>query len=247
MKRNALTLSLASCLCGCFEPGPLDEPMDTSSTGDIAQDASSTAASPEGGSSGEDDEDIEFHDSFEQDLGRWRFVDDPGAVEEGPGNWIYVGGDLVQDADISGAETDNPSFGTYALGGDFDWDAYVVEVTYTADDDGVAGVLCHVTSGGDFIRFDLDHETGIVRLVRKEGSVMSVLEEVRVFDTPMALDVQRTLTLECGGSYRGFVDGELSIEAEGSVDAEGGVGMYASSIGDGPSGLRFHDISVSDD
>ena len=30
-------------------------------------------------------------------------------------------------------------------------------------------------------------------------------------------------------------------------DSEGGVGMYASSIGDGPSGLRFHWIEASND
>lgn len=217
--------------------------MDASSGG--AAESSSGAGLD--ASTGEDDEDIEFVDSFEADAGQWRFEDDAGAVEEGPSNWFYSGGDLVQDSDISGAETDNPSLGTYALGGDLDWDAYLVEVDYTADDDGVAGVLCHLTEGGDFIRFDLDHETGIVRLIEKRDGQLSVLEEVEVFATPMTLEVQRRLTLECGDTYRGFVDGALVIEGGESLDAEGGVGLYASSIGDGPAGLRFHSIAVSDD
>lgn len=60
-------------------------------------------------------------------------------------------------------------------------------------------------------------------------------------------DIARTLTLECGTTYRGFVDGSIVIEGGESIDAEEGVGLYASSIGDGPAGLRFHSISVSDD
>ncbi len=68
-----------------------------------------------------------------------------------------------------------------------------------------------------------------------------------MFAAPMTLEVQRTLTIECGNAYRGFVDGMLVIEGGESVNAEGGVGLYASSIGDGPSGLRFHNIAVFDD
>ena len=195
----------------------------------------------------EDDEDIEFFDTFDRDTGAWMFVDDGAAQKEGPSEWVYQGGDLVQLSDISGLETLLPSAGTYALGGDSDWDAYLVEIAYTADDDGVAGVVCHASPEGNFIRLELDHETGIVRLVERAGGENTILAETEAFEVPMELEIERTMTLDCGATYRGFIDGMLWVEAEGNPNAEGGVGMYASSIGDGPSGLRFHSIEVGDD
>ncbi len=254
-----LALSLA-LVPACFSPDPSEMSgtgMDSTTTdpgGNTTGDPDSGAASTSAvdgtgmvdGSTG-DTETIDFEDDFSQDLGQWMFRDDPGAAKEGPGDWAYVGGDLVQRADISGPETATPSLGTFAIGGDNDWDSYVVDVTYTADDDGVAGLLCHVTDNGDYVRIELDHETGIVRLVRSTGGALTILDQIQAFEVPMMLEVERAMTLECGATYRGFIDDVPLVEAAGDVDTEGGVGMYASSIGDGPVGLAFHAIEVEND
>lgn len=266
-------IALVCVAAGCFAPASPEPGMEA----DTDAMASTTAASTESPSGGldastgqpgttvaevstgaasmgaadagetEDDEDIEFLDTFDRDTGAWMFVDDLDAMKEGPSDWVYQGGDLVQRADISGLETLMPSAGTYALGGDQDWDAYLVEIAYTADDDGVAGVVCHANEDGDFVRLELDHETGIVRLVERRGGATSIIAETAAYEVPMALEVERTMSFECGATYRGFIDGMLWVEAKGDAEAEGGVGMYASSIGDGPAGLRFHSIEVQDD
>ena len=86
MKHNALALTFASFLLpGCFDPGPGLEGGGTSSGEAERAEASSSglaeASSSEAGigeSTGDDDDDIDFVDSFEMDLGRWLFEDDPG-------------------------------------------------------------------------------------------------------------------------------------------------------------------------
>lgn len=203
-----------------------------------------TTTTPPATETGDEDQPIEFEDEFDMDQGLWTFTDDPGAVQEGPGAWSYVAGDLVQTADISGPDGEIPTTGTYALGGDFDWDGYSVEVGFTADDDGVAGVLCHTTAGGGFVRFELDHETGIAMLTQRTGAGTEILAEAEAFTPPVPLGVERVLRLVCGETYEGYIDNQLAVQAPGNAESEGGIGMYASSIGDGPQGLRFHWIEI---
>lgn len=217
------------------------------STSSTSSSSTSSTSSPAGSSSsetGDNDQPIDFEDEFDADQGLWTFTDDPGAVQEGPGSWSYVAGDLVQTSDISGPDGESPTTGTYALGGDFDWDSYAVEVGFTADDDGVAGVLCHTTAGGGFVRFELDHETGIAMLVQRTGAGTVILAEAEAFTPPVPLGVERTLRLVCGATYEGYIDNQLAVQAPGNAEAEGGIGMYSSSIGDGPQGLRFHWIEI---
>lgn len=265
----SLAASLAVCLAlpGCFSPDPggadstdggtdadgsgtdpmpgADSTDGAASTGgatDPMPGGSTTGMPPQGSS--DTDDDIDFSEEFDADRGQWTFADDPGAEQEGPGQWEYRAGELVQTSDISGPDGVTPSRGTFAVGGDVDWDAYSVEVAFTADDDGVAGVLCHASGAGDYVRLDLDHETGLVQLVRRSAATFTLLAETAAFTPPVALGVQRVFRLECGAQYRGFVDGELVVEAQGDAAAEGAVGVYASSIGDGPDGLRFHWLEV---
>jgi len=46
------------------------------------------------------------------------------------------------------------------------------------------------------------------------------------------------------GQLHRRVDGLQVLQAEGDATAEGSMGLYASSIGDGPDGLRFHWVEV---
>jgi hypothetical protein len=218
------------------------EPSGPTDAGTVAD--ATTAGSESGGV--DDDEEIDVFDSFDADLGAWSFHDDVAALVAGPGDWQYEEGDLLQRADISGPEQEVPSAGTYAFGGDPDWDAYTVTVAFTPDDDGVVGVVCHATSPLALVRFELDLETGVARLVRSVEGQASVLAESDVLPpAAIALGVPHTLSVACGGSYRGAVDETLVLDTVGDPSAEGAVGMYASSIGDGPDGLRFHWIEVS--
>lgn len=222
----ALTLFVVPA---CFDPGA-----------DVSMgDGAMSDAGADGGMN-----DGEWEDSFDLDSGMWSFGDDPGAEQEGPGQWLFRDGDLVQVSDVSGPDTDVPSRGTFAIGGDFDRPLVAVEAGFTADDDGVAGVLCHATTDGDYVRLELDHETGIVRLVESRAGMLTILAEADAFPPPVPLGVERILELGCGESYLGFVDDALILEAPGTGSAATGVGVYASSIGDGPDGLRFHYIEV---
>jgi hypothetical protein len=190
-------------------------------------------------------EDIDFEETFDADVGAWEFRDDPGVTV--PGRWTYAGGDLVQDADVAGPDEVGPALGTHAIGGDPDWDAYVVEVSYEVDDDGVVGVSCHVGGPGDWTRLELDHDDGWARLLRSDGGTVVVLDEFQVLTPPVALGVEHLLSLECGTTYRGFVDAVAYLQAPGDAEREGAVGMFASQTGEGVTGVRFHWIEVSDD
>ena len=231
---NAIKPHLAALafvvLPACFDPGA-DLAMESDPDG---AESGMTMSMSEG----------EWEDSFDLDSGMWTFGDDPGAEQEGPGQWVYRDGDLVQVSDVSGPDTDVPSRGTYAVGGSFDRPTVAVEAGFTADDDGVAGVLCHATTSGDYVRLELDHETGIVRLVESRDGSFTILAESAAFTPPVQMGVERILEIECGDSYLGFVDDALVVEAPGSGSSATGVGLYASSIGDGPDGLRFHYIEI---
>ncbi|MBL4687622.1 MAG: hypothetical protein JKY37_23705 [Nannocystaceae bacterium] len=238
----ALCLAALTVAPGCFSPD--FGTMASADTGGSSGTQSASGAEPEGSETESDDDDIDFLEEFDTDAGLWTFGDDPGTEQEGPGRWEYRNGDLVQLSDVSGPDDATPSRGTYAFGGDVDWDAYRVEVSFTADDDGVVGVLCHAFPNGDYVRFDLDHETGLAQLVRADAGTFTVLAESLALTPPVALGVPRVLGLECGADYRAFVDDTLVLEAPGDISAEGGVGLYASGIGDGPNGLRFHWLEV---
>jgi len=258
MKTTCLPFVVAALmLSGCFNAatdvddgtlggdssGGTDVGSDGADSGaDGVIDGESSGGGADSGSSGGSE--VDFEDEFDADRGDWRYLDDPGAEQEGPGQWGVADGALVQRSDISGPDGQVPSRGTFALGGDPSWSTYTVEVELIADDDGVAGVLCHADEDDDHVRFTLDHETGIVRLVERDGEVFTVLAEAEAFVPPVELGVTRVLELSCGATYRAFVDGALVLEAAGDGQARGGVGVYASSIGDGPDGLRFLSIEV---
>lgn len=251
MNAEKLSCLLVWLLPACYAPDPgFEEATDTdlgaTDTDLGAADGSSSAAADESTTGpADDDQPFSFDDTFDADTGEWVFIDDSAANQEGPGQWSFEAGDLVQRSDISGPDAAVPSAGTFAMGGDPDWDTYRIEATLTADDDGVVGVMGHVEDDATWVRFEVDHETATARLVRSTAGVAEVIAVSSVGAAPLGLEVERTLALDCGATYTGWFDGKLVVEAEGSVDAEGAVGLYASSIGDGPNGLHFHEVHVA--
>ena len=241
-------LLAATCVGGCYQT-PDNVPSDT----DTADGTGATEVAAAGTSDGaaaeetEAEEVIAFFDDFEVDQGTWAFVDEARATQRAPSQWTYLDGDLVQRSGISGPDGADISAGTFAGGGDADWDVYEVTATFTVDDDAVVGVMCHVTDDERWLRLTVDVETGLVRLVESDADGPRVLAEAAADAGALASGVMHALALDCEDGYRGFVDGALVVQAAGPADAEGAVGLYVSGLGDGPVGLRFHDVRVVND
>lgn len=182
------------------------------------------------------------------DLNEVEVVDEPAAID-GPSEWTVEDGVLVQSSNIH-VEVDTPHQpGTYALGGDEEWEDVQVSARLRSDDEGSIGIMFRVSSqlgpngeeqGHDYYRFSMDRESSDRRLVKKVGDTVTVLWQDSVQYT-----VGQTyhLTIRAvGDELRGFLDGVPLFSAHDSDLKHGRIGLSCSAN----TGAHFDHLLVSD-
>jgi phosphodiesterase/alkaline phosphatase D-like protein len=184
---------------------------------------------------------LPFSDDFAVDRG-WHVVDE--GFTEGPSNWDWSEGELVQRSNIYDVNADDaalPKLGTLVWNGNPGWTDYTVEVSFnTPDDDGV-GVIARYIDQDNYYRLSVDRQRSFVRLVARVDGVFSLLDADEAF-AGYASDTWTELRLTVDGSaIRGYVDGALVVSATDARLPAGAVGLYSW----GSQGVRFDDLSVT--
>jgi hypothetical protein len=130
--------------------------------------------------------------------------------------------------------------GTYALGGDPDWQDVRLSVRLRSDSDSAIGVMFRVQDAENYYRFAMDRQAGFWRLVKRVGGVVSRLAEGAWQYTRNQV---YEITLQAVGSeLNGLLDGRpLFTHYDGDLPG-GQVGLYCSSN----DAARFERVVVTD-
>ena len=175
------------------------------------------------------------------DAGEVATFDDPTTVF-GPSVWDAQGGVLRQTSSI-GAPAGPPTAlapGTFAVGGDDQWEDVQVSVRLRSETGGAIGVLFRYLDGAHHYRLSMSAARFYRRLVRKEGDTATVLWEDQ---GPFDMNTTYELTLRADGSQlSGLLDGVPLFTVHDQTFARGRVGLYCS---DNP-GARFERLLVAD-
>jgi hypothetical protein len=169
-------------------------------------------------------------------------VDD--GVRNGPSNWSVQGGVLRQSSGMQGPLKVPPGStffpGTYALGGDEQWEDVQLSVRLRSDNPGAIGVIFRYQDEKNYYRFSMDRSRKYRRLIRRVNGVVKTLWQDAVQYT---VGQRYELTLRAVGSeLRGFLDGSPLFTVRDGTVTRGRIGLYCSAN----PGARFERVLVVD-
>ncbi len=186
------------------------------------------------------------------DLSELATIDEPQAIQ-GPSEWGTNNGMLTQSADLHVldivAQSTIHKPGTYALGGNEDWEDIEMSVRLCSNDHGAIGVMFRITPhldtsgetvGHNYYRFSMDRQGGYRRLIKKIGDTVKQLwSDTVVYNQGQVYE----LTLRAVGSELcGYVDGILLFKLYDNDLKYGQVGVYSWANRDS----RFEQLVVTD-
>ena len=174
-----------------------------------------------------------------EDLREVEIIDEPGAIN-GPSSWSVVGGVLTQSSDIQVPDDSPHRPGTYAVGGNPQWQDVGISVRLRSGDDDAIGVMFRYQDRDNYYRFSMDRRRRFRRLVKKAGGMVQVLWQDAVqYNVGQTYD----LTLRAvDGELRGYLDGVLLFTVFDGTLKRGRVGFYCWANTD----ARFERVLVAD-
>jgi hypothetical protein len=181
-----------------------------------------------------------FRDRFRnEDTTAWTIVDE--GTDSGPSNWTTFQGSLRQTSNIYSPPIDRDTLdkqGTHALAGDSSWSDLIITAQLQSFDDDAIGLLFRYSDENHYYRFSMDSQHKYRRLVKKVGSVVTLL-----WEDGFAYEVGRPYRITIvavGNILRGYIDGIPVFVVKDSDLTSGKIGLYSWANMD----ARFSDVHV---
>ncbi len=172
----------------------------------------------------------------------------PGSAKEGPAAWTRTAGEIVQTSNAYLDDPDQPAEQTPAIamrgpvlwaGAEFGNTWRVSVDISSADDDPIGLQLGTAPNDANWVRFSLDAQRKVWRVVRKLGSTFAELWSTAAGYTSKA--IYRVALAKDGDGLRGWVDGVPAFWLPGVIEPLPHIGLYCWAN----SGARFDNVAIS--